>query len=245
MALASTLIASQAAVYGSPAAGEGGDLRPGQEESQKPGRPSRGAAVQSPYVLQPGDEVEIKAFEIPELQDKVAIRPDGKISLLLVDEIEAAGLTATQLDQILTTEYSRFYQDPEITVIVRSFVNQQVFVGGEVHAPGIVLIRGKLTLTGAVFEAGGFRDTGKMKNVVLLRDAGENAIAFYRINVKEILKKGAPDIPLEPSDIVFVPKTTIAKADQFVSQYIRQLLPVQTNASFTYIMGERDVNVAP
>ncbi len=215
---------------------------PGEHEGESP------AALQpepepAPYVLQAGDEIEVRAFNIPELQDTVSIRPDGKVSLLLVDEVEAAGLTTSQLDEILTARYSQFYIEPRITVIVRSFSSQVVYVGGEVNSPGLIPLQGNLTVTGAVFRAGGFRDTGKMKSVVLLRNAGKPEPAFLTVNMKEILTEGAPDVVLRPFDVVFVPKTAIAKADQFVSQYIRQLLPIATSFNFSYLLGDRTVTV--
>jgi protein involved in polysaccharide export with SLBB domain len=195
------------------------------------------------YRLQSGDEIEIKVFEIPELADRVRIRPDGKISLLLLDDVQATGLTPAELDQELTKGYSTYYTNPRVTVIVRAFSSQRVYVGGEVNEPGMLQLSGELSLLVAVLEAGGFLPSAKRSSVILLRK-GEGGPEVRRLNLDEMLGKGAPDIALQPFDVVFVPKTFISKANQFVQQYIRDLLPVATTANFTYILGQR-VSVIP
>ena len=188
------------------------------------------------YKLQSGDEIEIKVFEIPELADRVRIRPDGKISALLLDDVQAAGLAPAELDDILTKGYSTFYFNPRVTVIVRSFSNQRVYVGGEVNQPGMLELAGALSAVAAVMEAGGFRQTARRSSVILLRK-GIDGPEIRRLNLDNVLGKGAPDIALQPFDVVFVPRTFIAKANLFVQQYIRDLLPVATNANFTYILA--------
>lgn len=192
----------------------------------------------SSYRLQSGDEIEIKVFEIPELADRVLIRPDGKVSVLLLDDVQAAGLTPAELDAVLTSGYSKFYLNPRVTIIVRAFSGQRVYVGGEVNEPGMLELSGKLSLLAAVLESGGFRTTAKRSSVILLRK-GEGGPQIRRVNLEDMLARGAPDIELQPFDVVFVPRTFIAKANLFVQQYVRDLLPLATNANFTYILGQK------
>jgi polysaccharide export outer membrane protein len=219
------------------------DPAPGYSEQVAAGPEIAASPVDAPYRLESGDEIEIKVFEIPELADRVRIRPDGKISLLLLDDVQATGLTPAELDQVLTKGYSMYYLNPRVTVIVRAFSGQRVYVGGEVNEPGMLQLAGELSLLGAVMEAGGFRPSAKRSSVILLRK-GENGPEVRRLNLDEMLARGAPDIELQPFDVVFVPRTFIAKANQFVQQYIRDLLPVATSANFTYILGQR-VSVIP
>lgn len=190
----------------------------------------------APYILQIGDEIEIKVFQIPELETSGRIRPDGKISLMLLDEVHAAGLTTSELDAFLTDRYSQFYRDPQLTVIVRNFANLNVFVGGEVVEPGLLSLTGELTALGAVLRAGGFRDTASMSSVILLRNVEDKPLVV-RLNLKDVINKGEGDVVLRPYDVVFVPKKFIAKANLFVQQYMRALLPIATTANFTYILG--------
>lgn len=189
------------------------------------------------YRLQSGDEIEIKVFELPELADRLHIRPDGKISVLLLDDVKAAGLTPAELDEVLTAGYAKYYVNPRVTVIVRGFSGQRVYVGGEVNEPGMFELAGELSALRAVLEAGGFRHTAKRSSVILLRK-GDGGPEIRRLNFDDVLAKRVPDIQLQPFDVVFVPRTFIAKANLFVQQYIRDLLPVTTNANFTYILGQ-------
>jgi polysaccharide export outer membrane protein len=201
-------------------------------EHPSPAAPAKPA----PYVLQAGDEIEIKAYEAPDLNAVARIRPDGQVSLLLLDDVTAAGLTPAALDAILTTAYAKYYRNPQITVAVRSFANLNVYIGGEVGQPGLQSLTGQMTALQAVVRAGGFRDSAKIDSVILLRKGADGAAIANRLNLKVALDKGAPDVSLQPFDVVYVPKTFIAKADQFVREYIRDLLPISTNANFTYVL---------
>jgi polysaccharide biosynthesis/export protein PslD len=197
------------------------------------------ASADNRYVLQAGDDLEVRAFNIPELTHTVKIRPDGRISLLLLNDVEAAGLTPSELGEALSKEYKEYYRNPRVTVIVRGFANRNVYVGGEVMQPRLIPLTGKMTIAGAIFHAGGFRDTAKTKEVVLLRDAGDGKPTFERLDLNDILNKGKPDVELKPFDVVFVPKSKIAKLDQFMSQYVKQLMPLSINYGFNYVLGQQ------
>lgn len=201
----------------------------GAQETQSP---------EAMYRIQVGDELTIKVYERPELDETIQVRPDGRISVLLLDDVPAAGLTTEELDLRLTNRYREFYRDPRVTVIVRTFANLRVFVGGEVGRPGTIPLQGKVTVLGAVMAAGGFRGTAKTDNVVLIRQGSSNEPVITKVNLKDVINDGAADLELEPFDVVYVPMSTIAKMDKFVDQYIRQLVPISLNAGFQYILGD-------
>jgi len=206
-------------------------------DTASPVQPSPAApATTAPYVLQAGDEIEIKAYEAAELDAVARIRPDGQVSVILLDDVTAAGLTPAALDAFLTTAYAKYYKNPQITVSVRSFANLNVYVGGEVGQPGLLSLTGQMTALQAVVRAGGFRDSAKMDSVILLSKGVDGVAVANRLNLKDAVHKGLPDVSLKPFDVVYVPKKFIAKADQFVKEYIRDLLPISTNANFTYIL---------
>ena len=195
----------------------------------------------SEYTLQTGDVIDIKFFYNPKLNELVTIRPDGKISLQLVDEVLAVGLTPAELDRILTEKYTKVIRQPEVAVIVKEFVGQQVYVGGEVKVPGVIPISGKLTALQAIFQAGGFRETAHPASVVIISMNMEMKPVARKINIKKIISGKAPekDNFLRPFDIVYVPKTFIAKADRFVDQYIRKMIPGTLSAGFSYFVGKQ------
>jgi polysaccharide export outer membrane protein len=224
----------------------GGTRAAAQEPVTPPAAPAAAAPAASvaesqpaTYKLERGDEITIKVLNLPELEDTVRVRPDGKISLLLVDEVDAAGLTPRELDESLTARFKEFYQAPEVSVIVRSFAGYKVYVAGEVGQPGPLPLVGEMTALGAVIQAGGFRNTARTNSVVLLRKSNGPKPIVEKLNLKDVLTKGKPDVALQPFDVVYVPMSTIARIDLFVDQYIRQLLPITMNAGFQYIMGDR------
>ncbi len=191
------------------------------------------------YVLQIGDRIGIKFYYNSELDEETIIRPDGKISLQLVDEVQAAGLTPKKLDEVLTEKYSSKLQTPVLTVMVREFAYLKVFVGGEVNLPGIYPIVGRLSALQSIFQAGGFKRSAHLSKVVVLRNQGTDDPLFISLDLNKNLQRiGAQpvgnDMLLQPYDIVFVPKTPIAKLGDFVDQYINQLIPAALSFGLTY-----------
>ena len=188
------------------------------------------------YRLQRGDEIEIKFFYNPSLNERLIIRPDGKISLQLIDELSVAVLTPAQLDKILTKRYATELKEPELAVIIRSFAGQRVYVGGEVTTPQLIPLTARMTVLQSVFRAEGFKDTAHPGSVIVIRKDAENRPFGIKVDLKSVMKgeKGARDIELLPYDIVYVPKKAIAKVNVWVDQYIRRNIPVQTSFGFTY-----------
>ncbi len=179
------------------------------------------------YRIQPGDEMDIKFFFNPEIDQTVIVRPDGQISLPLVDDVRAAGLAPSELDALLTQVYARELRKPMITVIVKTFTGQRVYVGGEVGKPGVVELTAGMTALQAVFAAEGFLDTAKPEAVIVIRNGGAaDAPIPIRVDLEESIdgETTVGDIPLQAFDVVYVPKSAIANVNLFVNQYITKLL---------------------
>lgn len=176
------------------------------------------------YAIQPGDELDIKFFYNPELNEKVIVRPDGMISLQLVDEVEAAWKTPAELDKFLTEQYARELRKPMVTVLVRSFKGQRIFVGGEVNNQGLIELPPGMTAIQAVFQAGGLKETAQPGEALIIRKGSQNEPIPIRVNLASVDADSAgADFELQPDDIVYVPKSAIAKANKFVKQYISDL----------------------
>lgn len=190
------------------------------------------------YVLQPGDELNIRVYEIPQLNDLTKIRPDGKISLLLLNDIQAAGKTVPELEHFIAAGYSKYYRNPRVSVGVQSFTNMVVFVGGEVKAPGLLRLNQKLTATSALFQAGGPLKSADLSSVVVLRNKGGRPRALT-VNIRQVVKGSAKEIRLHPYDVVYVPKTRIAKIDQWVDMHMREIMPIPINGGFTYLLNPK------
>jgi polysaccharide biosynthesis/export protein len=174
------------------------------------------------YRISPGDRLSIKFFYNTDLNQEVLVRPDGRISLPLVHEIMAAGLTPVELTDELTSGYAKHLEQPEITVMVNSFGGQRMYVGGEVGSPGMRDIVGPTTALQAIASSGGFRDTARRDEVVVIRRSPENKPFVIALNLSKVMDGTdmSQDVYLVPYDIVIVPKSNIADVNLWVQQYI-------------------------
>lgn len=194
-------------------------------------------------ALMPGDSIEVKFFYTPQLNEVQTIRPDGKISLQLVGEVQAQAKTPAELGGELAKLYTPYLRDPNVTVIVRTFFNRRVYVGGQVTKPGVVEMPAPLTVLEAIIQAGGFdvRDA-ELGNVIVIRHKDGQRYA-YSLDLKPLLRGGEMQtFFLEPQDIVYVPQTEIARADQWVDQHINKIIPL-TGFTFSRTVGHNTVGV--
>jgi len=193
------------------------------------------AAVAPAYVIQPGDQLTVKFFYQPTLNEKLTVRPDGRISLQLVHEVQAATLTTSELSSLLQKKYAAHLKNPEISVIMRSFDAMRVYVDGEVGVPGVVDMRGGyLTILQAIASAGGFKDSASRGDVLVIRRNHLKKPFVLTIDVDDAQDGTdiSQNIALQPYDIVYVPKTAIAHVNTFVKMYIRNNLPVDVSLGF-------------
>ena len=183
-------------------------------QTQAYGRPESFPAG-GEYKIQAGDRLDIKFFYNPELNERdLPVRPDGRISLQLVDEVSALGLTPKGLQDLLKKKYEATeLRDVEVTVIVRSFSHQRVFVEGEVRLPTPVPVVGKLTIMQAIAYAGGLKETARPREVLLIRREKEHMPDIRTVNLEKVLDGTnlGQDILLEPLDIVYVPKSPVGE----------------------------------
>jgi protein involved in polysaccharide export with SLBB domain len=167
------------------------------------------AAQTGPYTVRTGDDIEVRSYLIPELNQVAKIRPDGKFSLVLLNDVDASGKTAEQLTKLLNELYAKYFRDPQVTVIVKSFYNLNVYVGGEVGRPGVVAIAGGLSAAAAIFQAGGFKEEDSAKTVIILRQGVQGPPAPITVDLTGVLSGAKPDIALQSADVLFVPKSSI------------------------------------
>lgn len=198
-------------------------------------------------VFKEGDYFELRFVYNPELNIGVRVRSDGKISLPILGDVQAAGISPSALRKELIRRYSRDLNKPDIAVLVGEHTTKgihtaenslavsvnkaaghRVFVVGEVKTPKAVLVEGKLTLLQALAEVGGATDLGDMSRIVILRRSGERKIDWIQVDLESPLEgvDMRNDLLIHSGDIVVVPKTGIAKLNQWVTQYIRNMMPL-------------------
>ncbi|MBV9827139.1 MAG: polysaccharide export protein [Alphaproteobacteria bacterium] len=185
------------------------------------------------YRLQAGDQFDLRFRENPELNDSVTVQPDGRFSILLAQNIQAAGRTVPDITRELTQVYSKELVKPQLSVILRATLPTRIYVGGEVNSPGEYLTIGPpLTLVQAIARAGGLKNSANPDQIILARRSGGKEPYLYSISFNNATTGVAPgeDIPMQPYDSLFIPRTPVANVYLAYQQYFQQFLPT----SFSY-----------
>lgn len=153
------------------------------------------------------DVIAVNVWREPELSTQsVVVRPDGKISLPLIDEIRATGLTTKQLQDLITEKLKEFVAAPNVTVTVTQINSRKVSVVGQVGSPGAYPIGGPTTVLDLLARAGGFGEYAKTKDIKIIRKEGSSTTVF-RFNFKDVSggKNLDQNIYLKSGDIIIVP----------------------------------------
>jgi polysaccharide export outer membrane protein len=164
------------------------------------------AAGDPSYVIGPQDVLDISVWKESELSRTVPVRPDGRISLPLLSDVQAAGLTPTQLAAHITQGLTEFIADPEVTVIVTTINSQRVYIVGEVMRPGTYPLLPGMTVLQALSSAGGFTQFANTKNIYVLRQENGKQVKFP-FNFKDAVKGKKPEqnIGLKTGDTIIIP----------------------------------------
>lgn len=191
------------------------------------------------YRIQEGDELSVKYYYTPEMNDIQVVRSDGKISLTYLPNVTAAGLTIPALHDQLVASYAAVLREPVITVAVTRSSAGRVFVGGEVNRPGEMDLGGRASLVQMLFKAGGLKPTAAGNRVVLIRRGADGDMQRTVLDADGVLdgNDAQRDIRLQPYDVVYVPPTTIAQIDRAVDQYLHQIVPIGFTAQ--YVVRDR------
>ena len=174
-------------------------------ERDEPAEPAKPAAVAS-YVIQPNDLLEIYVWKEPELTRKVTVRPDGRISFPLVQDMQAAGLSPGDIKQEIEVELKKYIEVPNVTVIVEAIQSYRVFVTGKVGKPGAIMAEKPITVLQALSLAGGCLDFANPAETVVIRNTGAGNILF-RFNYLDVIKgkNFNQNMLLRSGDVIVVP----------------------------------------
>ena len=164
------------------------------------------ATTDPSYVIGPEDVLDINVWKEPDVSRVVPVRPDGRISLPLINDVQAAGMSPQQLAGSVTDKLRKYFNEPQVTVIVTAINSQRVFVVGEVLRAGAYPLIPGMTVLQALSSAGGFTTFADVKKIHVMRlhDGKHIELPF---NYRDVLKGDNPDqnIKLEPGDTVVVP----------------------------------------
>ena len=181
-----------------------------QTGSAAPAAASASAVVAAPippdYTIGPDDVLVVVFWRQKDLSGEVAVRPDGKITLPLLNDVHAAGLTPDQLRQALIERASPFIEEPTATVIVKQVNSRKVFITGNVAKPGPYPLTHSMNVLQLIAVAGGLQEFTNGKNIAIMRTEGGRPTA-YRFNYEDVRnrKNLRQNIELKPGDTVVVP----------------------------------------
>lgn len=195
------------------------------------------------YRLGYGDEIEVKFFNNPEYNETITVRPDGRISMQRVGEIYVIDMTPSELDDIITQTFGEILINPDVTVFVREFGGQNIYVMGQVEKPGVIELTKGMTMLRAIAAAGGPKGGAELGSVLLIRNDGHNRGEAIRVDLElSTLRKNLNhDLPLQSYDVVYVPHTFIADVSSFVTQlYDIALPPFDIWSRYTYWYGSKN-----
>jgi len=195
-------------VFGTLAQAQGkSDSGEPSQAGQTPATAAPKPATQDPnYIIGPQDILDINVWREQELTRAVPVRPDGKISLPLLNDVQAAGLTPMQLSQRITEGLKKFVADPQVTVLVAHINSQRIYILGEVNQAGAFALLPGMTVLEALSSGGGFTMFAHVKKIYILRKTNgtQEKLMF---NYKEVIHGRAPEqnIQLKAGDTIVVP----------------------------------------
>jgi polysaccharide export outer membrane protein len=185
-----------------------GQIRPGQSAVARSTTTPAAAAVIPPpeYVIGPDDVLSVMFWRDKDISLEVTVRPDGRISVPLINDVQAAGLTPLQLRDRLTEDAQTFVDDPNVTVIVRQINSRRVFVAGEVNKPGPYPLMDRTTVLQMLAMAGGLKDYASGKDIAVMRPENGRTVVLP-FNYKDVAKHKnlQQNIELKPGDTIVVP----------------------------------------
>ncbi|MBT9520446.1 MAG: polysaccharide export protein [Dechloromonas sp.] len=178
--------------------------------SSNPPAPALAATADYSYKIGPGDNLNIVVWRNPELSMSVPVRPDGKMSSPLIDDLSAIGKDPTTLARDIEKELAKFIRDPVVTVIVTGFVgpySEQIRVVGQATKPQVLAYKQKMTILDVMIAVGGITDFADGNRATILRTAENNA--QYRVRLKDLIKNGdvSANVEMKPGDVVIIPQS--------------------------------------
>jgi polysaccharide biosynthesis/export protein len=207
LVLGSFLVLGPTASAQSPLQARAGDIPDTTSPNRSTSAPTSVPPSDSKYVIGADDELAVEVWQEKELSHVVLVRPDGKISLPLLGELQASGQTPLQIQETITQRLKEYVGQPQVTVIVQQTKSQRFNVVGEVVKPGSYVFGHPVTVLDAIALAGGLRDFAKSKKVYVLRAMADGSQHKLPVNYHDVVKgkKPADNIVLQAHDTVVVP----------------------------------------
>jgi protein involved in polysaccharide export with SLBB domain len=189
------------------------------------------------YRYGAGDKVKVQFLLTPEMNETALVAPDGSIALRTAGQLQAAGLTAAELERDVAAASRRVLRQPIVTVSLEEAGGSEVLVGGAVVRPGAVPLSRPRGVLEAVVLAGGFAPDARMTEVVLIRRNAANRPMLRTVDTNAFVATAdaAQDVPVFPGDIVYVPRSRLGEVNLWIEQALNRVIPF--NRSFSYAIN--------
>jgi protein involved in polysaccharide export with SLBB domain len=184
-----------------------------------------GVPLAAEHVLSPSDEIEIRFPFYPDLNDRVVVGPDGRLSLQLVDTVPVGGLSVSEATKLINQRYAKVIRDPQASVTIRAFAPEQIFVDGWVANPGLVRSDVPLTVSRAIAQAGGVKTGAHTDAILVLRRTPDGTVHYYQVALGSYGGAGdaAEDPMLSTYDVVYVPQNVMGSINDFLANYLKNV----------------------
>ena len=191
-----------------------------------------GVPLTSEHVLAPGDEFELRFPFYADLNDRVLVGPDGRVSLQLVNTVDLGGLTVGAATRLLNERYAKVIRDPQANITMRTYAPEEIFVDGWVANPGLVRSDVPLTVSRAIAQAGGAKSGAHTNDILVLRRTPDGVVHYYEVALGSYAGAGAAseDPLLSNYDVVYVPQGVLGSINDFLANYLKNV-PFYVNYS--------------
>lgn len=189
-----------------------------------------GVPLTAEHVLGPGDEFEIRFPFYPDLNDRILVGPDGRVSLQLVNTVPLGGLTVGEATKLLNQRYAAVIHDPQASLTMRTYAPEEIFVDGWVANPGLVRSDVPLTVSRAVAQAGGTKSGAHTGAILVLRRTPDGVVHYFQVALGNFAGATGEDPLLSNYDVVYVPQGVLGSINDFLANYVKNV-PFYVNYS--------------
>jgi len=178
--------------------------------SSYPPAPAIASTVDRPYIIGPGDQLNVVVWRNPDLSSTIPVRPDGRITVPLVENMQAAGKDPSTLARDIEQALSKFIRDPVVSVVTVGFVgeySEQIRVVGQATKPQVLPFRHNMSVLDVMIAVGGLTDTADGNGATILRTAEGNKV--YSVRLRDLMKKGdvSANVQMLPGDVLIIPQS--------------------------------------
>lgn len=206
----------------------------------------RSRNVRPEYYVEIGDILDIDVWRVPDLSRSVPVRPDGRISMPVVGDLDVVGLSLVEVRDLLTQKFSEYVWNPQVSISIRQFGGRKFIILGEVGGPGVYRYQNDINLVEAIALAGGFRESSRRGKIMVIRGdiRKQPQVKIITANLQNLLAKGmlTENIAIMPNDIIYVGKDLVSDYKDVITNVINPFFDTAINYFVLHAASRTDHN---